>query len=125
MLDSSPKGPPLDVGAVAAAIDACLNCVQTCTSCADSVLIEENVEAMRACIALCQTCADVCGTAARVLSRPAQWDFLVVRPLLEACVRACTMCGEECERHAPHHRHCAICAEACRTCAQACSALIA
>ena len=124
MLAASPQRVPLELGAVAAAIDACLNCVQTCTACADSDLIEEDVRAMRACIALCQTCADICDAAARVLSRPGQWDDLVVRPLLEACVRACTTCGEECDRHAGHHRHCAICAEACGTCVQACGALL-
>ena len=125
MLDASPKRVPLELGDVAAAIDACLNCLQTCTACADSDLIEDDVDAMRACIALCQTCADICDATARVLSRSGQWDQQVVRPLLEACVRACTTCGEECDRHAEHHRHCAVCADACRKCIQACGAVLA
>lgn len=124
ILDAVPKRVPLGAGAVAAAIDACLNCVQSCTTCADSDLVEEDVRAMAACIALCHTCADICDTTARVLSRPSQWDHLVVRPLLEACVRACTTSAEECDRHAEHHRHCAICAEACRSCIQRCRALL-
>lgn len=124
MLDASPKRPPLELNKVAAAIDACFNCVETCTACADLDLIEDHVHAMRACIALCQMCADICDTTARALSRPGQWDHLVVRPLLEACVRACTNCAEECDRHAEHHRHCAICARECRTCVQACEALL-
>lgn len=124
MLEATPKPVPLELGDVAAAIDACLNCVQTCTACADSDLIEEDIQAMRVCIALCQRCADICEATARVLSRPGQWDHQVVRPLLQACVRACTTCGEECDRHAEHHRHCAICAKACKACVQTCGALL-
>ena len=26
-------------------------------------------------------------------------------------LRSCTACAEECDRHAEHHRHCAICAD--------------
>jgi hypothetical protein len=55
-----------------------------------------------------------------VLSRPANWDSRVVRPLVEACATICASCGEECERHAPTHAHCRVCAEACRRCEQAC-----
>ena len=68
MLEASPQHAPLDLVDVAAAIDAALNCVQTCIACADSDLIEEDVRAMRVCIALCQTSADICDVTARVLS---------------------------------------------------------
>ena len=124
MLNASPTGVPLGVDEVAAAIDACLNCLQACTSCADSDLAEANVDEMRACIAHCLTCADVCDLVARILSRPAQSDHLVVHRLLEACVRECTICDEECARHAQHHRHCAICAKSCRACEATCRALL-
>jgi hypothetical protein len=124
MLDASPPGVPLGVAEVGAAIDACLNCVQACTSCADSDLVEENVDELRTCIALDQNCADVCFVTSRVLSRPAHSDHFFVHRLLQACVRACTVCAEECARHAEHHRHCAICAKACRACVQACNALL-
>ena len=124
MLETSPATLALDAADVAAAIDACWTCAQTCTSCADSDLAEEKVDEMRTCIALDQTCADVCTTVARVLSRPAHWDHLVVHRLLQACVRSCTNCAEECARHADHHRHCAICAKACRACAHACNTLL-
>jgi hypothetical protein len=33
-------------------------------------------------------------------------------------------CADECERHAAHHRHCGICARACRACAKACGELL-
>jgi hypothetical protein len=124
MLDASPTDVPLGVAEVAAAIDACLNCVQSCTSCAAADLVEANVTEMRACIARCQDCADVCDVVARILSRPSQSDHIVVHRLLHACVRTCTLCAEECARHAEHHRHCAICAKACRACEVACRALL-
>jgi hypothetical protein len=124
ILAASPSDVPLGVTAVAAAVDASLNCAQTCTSCSDADLAEDDVAEMRTCIALCLTCADVCELTARVLSRPAHWDHFVVHRLLQACVRTCTSSAEECARHAKHHRHCAICEKACRACIDACSALL-
>jgi hypothetical protein len=124
MLDAAPTGVPLGVTDVAAAIDACLSCVQACTSCADADLAEEGIDELRTCIALDQNCAEVCEVTARVLSRPAHWDEFIVHRLLQACVRACTICAEECARHADHHRHCAICAKACLACVQAANALL-
>lgn len=124
MLEASPTGVPVDVADVAAAIDACLSCVQSCTSCADSDLAEDDVAEMSTCIARCVACADVCWITARMLSRPAHWDRLVIAPLLEACVRVCTSCAEECARHAHHHRHCAVCERVCRACVAACTVLL-
>lgn len=124
MLEASPGGVPLGVDEVAGAIDACLNCLQACTSCADADLAETDVDELRVCIALCLNCADVCDLTARLLSRPAQSDHVVVHRVLQACVRECALCAEECARHAQHHRHCAICAKACRACEAACRALL-
>lgn len=124
MLNAFPTSIPLDVDEVAEAIDACLNCAQACTSCADADLAEDDVEEMRRCIALDQHCADVCIAVARLLSRPVYWDEFVVHRLLQACVRLCTSCAEECAKHADHHRHCAICEKACRACQRACSVLL-
>jgi hypothetical protein len=124
ILDAVPTGVPLSTATVAAAIDACLRCVQTCTTCANADLAEENVDELRVCAALCITCADVCDVTARVLSRPARWDQFIVHHLLQACIRACENSAEECARHAHHHRHCAICETVCRACTQACVALL-
>ena len=124
MLDSSPATVPVGVAAVAAAVDACLECVQACTSCADADLLEADVEELRTCIALDQNCADVCDATARVLSRPGQWDAVVVYGLLQSCVRVCVACAEECAKHAAHHRHCAICERVCRACVASCEALL-
>ncbi len=124
ILAASPSDVPIGVAQVAAAIDACLNCVQSCTSCVDADLAEDDVAEMRTCIALCLNCADVCELTARLLSRPAHWEQFVVHRLLQACVHTCTSSAEECARHAKHHRHCAICEKVCRVCVQTCTALL-
>jgi hypothetical protein len=124
MLAASPAAVPADVGEVAAAVDACLSCVQSCTACNDADLAEDDVAGMATCIARCLSCADVCDVTARALSRTAHWDAFVVHRLLQACVRSCTNSAEECHRHAPHHRHCAICEQVCRACIEACSVLL-
>jgi hypothetical protein len=124
MIDAVPGGVPLGADTVAAAIDACLRCLQSCTTCANADIAEDDVGEMRICIAQCLNCADVCVATARLLSRPAYSDPAVIHPLLQACVRTCTSCAEECARHAPHHVHCAICEKACRACVEACKALL-
>jgi hypothetical protein len=124
MLEASPVGLPLDLTAVAAAIEACQVAEQSCTACADADLAEEDVAAMRRCIVWCVSCADVCAATWRTLSRPSAYDGHLMRSLLEACVRACTICAEECDRHAAHHRHCALCAKSCRACEALCAALL-
>lgn len=124
MLDATPVRVALGANEVAAAIDACLSAAQASTACADACLNEEDIEAMRVCIALDQDCADVCATTATLLSRPGRADHRVVHRLLQACVHACASSAEECERHAEHHRHCAICARVTRACEVSCKALL-
>jgi hypothetical protein len=124
MLHASRADVPVGPAELATAIDSCLTSVGVCTACADSDLIERDVATLRACVAINLACADICDATARVLSRPGQWDLLTVRDLLVTCVRSCTACAEECDRHAEHHRHCAICAEVCRACIGACTALL-
>lgn len=124
ILDTVPTPSRLNGEDRAAAIDACLRCLQSCTTCADADLVEKEIDEMRRCIALCIDCADVCDVTVRLLSRSAQSDELVLLRVLQACVRVCENCGDECARHAHHHPHCAICERHCRTCAQACQALL-
>jgi uncharacterized membrane protein len=124
MLEASPVASELPVEAVAAAIDASLASQQSCVSCANSDLAEDDVAEMARCTALCTSCADVCEAVMRDLSRRFATNRRVTHHLLRACVLACTDCAEECERHAAHHRHCALCAKACRACTQACKALL-
>ena len=106
--------------ALIAAIEACYECAQTCTSCADACLAEEMVAQMRQCIRLNLDCADVCAATAALANRRTGTNEEVIRRMLDACVTACRLCGEECGRHAREHEHCRICAEACRRCEQAC-----
>jgi hypothetical protein len=124
LLDAGPGPGSLDPDELSAAIDACLDAAQACTACADADLAEDDVAEMRTCIGLCSDCADVCTATARVLSRQAGYDQLLVHRLLQACVRACSSCADECARHADHHAHCRICAEVCRECEAACRRLL-
>ena len=109
---------------LAAAIDAVSDCAQACAADTDADLDEHNLAEMVKCIRLCLNCVDVCTATAGVISRPAAYDADVAKPLLQACVAICQSCGDECERHAQHHAHCRVCAEACRRCEQACRELL-
>jgi hypothetical protein len=124
MLDSYPGEFGFPADDLAAAIEACFDCVQTCTACADACLAEDDLASMRRCISSDLNCSDVCLATGRVLSRQTDYDSSVTQRALESCIRACVACAEECEKHAQHHRHCAVCAEVCRACAAACSALL-
>jgi hypothetical protein len=125
MLDTYPRDFALDSDVLARCIDECHACAETCTLCADDCLGEPGVAELVKCIRLDLDCADICTATGRVIARQTEYDADVTRAILEACVRACRVCGDECERHASHHEHCRICAEACRRCEQACRELLA
>jgi hypothetical protein len=121
MLESHPHPlAEIDLVKLTAAIDACAECNQACTACADACLSEYDVDDLTKCIRTCLDCADVCATTSRVLSRQTGYDPSLTKAVLEACVTACKASGNECARHAEHHLHCRICAEVCRRCEQAC-----
>ncbi len=125
LLDSHPRTFSLDAGLLAATIDALSDCAQACIADTDADSSEQDLAEMVKCIRLCLNCVDICTATVGVTSRPAEYDADVTRPLLEACVAICKSCGDECERHAGHHEHCRVCAEACRRCEQACHELLA
>lgn len=79
---------------------------------------------MRTCIATDLDCAAVCQTTAGVLARFDGTLRADTKSLLEACILACKTCADECARHASHHGHCRVCAEACRQCEDACRNLL-
>lgn len=110
--------------ALTRAISALLGCVETCNACAAACLREPDLDTMRACIATDLDCAAICETAAGVLARFDGTLRQDTRALLAACVAACKTCGEECAKHAKHHEHCKVCAEACRQCEDACRDLL-
>ena len=124
MLDSYPRTVSLDAGVLAAAIDALSDCVQACIADTDADLSEPDLAEMVKCIRLCLNCVDVCAATGAIISRLAEYDAGVTRPLLEACVAICKSCGDECERHS-HMEHCRVCTESCRRCEQACRDLLA
>jgi hypothetical protein len=101
-------------------IEECYDCAQICTSCADACLGESMVSQLTQCIRLNMDCADVCMATGSVATRRTGSNEEVIRHMLNACMEACRLCGEECERHAGMHEHCRVCAEACRRCEQAC-----
>jgi hypothetical protein len=123
LLAAHPQATPSE--ALVRCIEECFACVVACTSCVDADLAEEDVEDLRNCIRLCLDCADVCEATGQVLTRQTSPEPRLVRSVLEACLLACRLCAEECERHAAHHEHCSICAETCRRCEQACADLLA
>ncbi|MCT2584383.1 four-helix bundle copper-binding protein [Actinophytocola gossypii] len=116
----------VDRNALVRCIEECQACAQACTACADACLSEsdEELPGLRKCVRTDLDCADVCATTERVLSRHTGYDANITRAVLEACATVCASCADECERHANHHDHCRVCAEACRRCEQACRALI-
>jgi hypothetical protein len=124
MLETHPRGAAIEAGALLACIDACFDCAQTCTTCADADLAENDVATMIRCIRLCLDCGDVCIATGRVLSRQTEFEPEFARSLVQACAHACRVCAEECERHAAHHEHCRVCAETCRRCEQACDEVL-
>ena len=115
----------LDVDALAAAIEACFDCAQTCTACADACLGEDMVAELRHCVRTDLDCAAVCLATGQVLSRRTGHATEVLRGLLETCIALCRACGDECREHASMHEHCRVCADACDRCATACEALLA
>ena len=126
MLRTSPKDlSGIDQAALATCIDACFECTTICTSCADACLAEYMVADLTTCIRTNLDCADICAATGRVLTRYSGGDSAVVRAALEACLAACTACATECAQHAQMHEHCKICADACRRCDEACTALLA
>jgi hypothetical protein len=123
MLKTHPQPGRIDPSLLAPAANELFDCAQACTACADACLGEDQVPNLRRCIRTCLDCADICMTTGRLVARQTETDAKLVRSQLEACVTACRICAEECERHAAHHEHCRICGESCRRCEQACDQL--
>ena len=126
MLDAYPGEVNIDRDLLVRCIEACSDCAESCTQCADDCLGEENAQELTTCIRLNLDCADVCAATGRVVSRQTGYDAAVTRAVLEACVKACSSCADECEIHAAHGmEHCRVCAEECRRCEQACKEVLA
>ena len=125
ILETHPRTLRVEIGVLAACIDWCFDCAQSCTACADADLGEPDVETLIACISLCRNCSDICTSTGKVLSRQTEFVPELARVVIQACIETCRRCGDECERHARHHEHCRVCAETCRRCEQACEDALA
>jgi hypothetical protein len=125
ILETHPTGSVIEAEVLLACIDACFDCAQSCTACADADLAEDDVTTMIRCIRLCLDCTDVCIATGQVLSRQTEFDPELARSVVQACLQACRTCAEDCERHAAHHEHCRICAETSRLCEQTCVGVLA
>ncbi|MBZ9638041.1 four-helix bundle copper-binding protein [Streptomyces sp. PSKA30] len=120
---------PADLGDIDQAkltrcIEECIACAQACTACADACLSEGMVGDLAKCIRTNMDCADICTATAAVLSRHTGYDANITRAILQACAMVCKACGDEYGRHADMHEHCRVCAEARRSCEQACNELL-
>lgn len=125
MLEHYPKSAGgVDGDKLLACIEACVECEQVCTACADACLGEDAVAQLAKCVRTNLDCADVCGSAGRVLSRHTGYDANLTATVVQACAVACRVCADECDNHGGHHEHCRICAEVCRRCQRACEELL-
>ena len=125
MLGTVPTTPGCDRNRLRECIEATQAVAHAAMACADACLAEEMVEDLTGCVRTLLTTADICETTARVLSRRAGSDPVVVRALLTACWTACRAGCEVSEEFAPIHYHCQVCTRACRSGERACRALLA
>src|SRR5262245_25920721 len=125
ILDVYPGSPVLDKQLLTRSIEACLECAQACTACADADLGEQTVADLVKCARLNLDCADMCETTARVLTRQTGYDRDLTRAVVQACAQACKVSGAECDRHARMHEHCRVCAEVCHRCQRVCEEMLA
>jgi hypothetical protein len=131
-LMAHPAAPELtheERAAEAECIEACLDTAQICRISADACVEEDAVAELRECLRAEQDCAVICSATAQVLARlgfPEPGDGrAVLVPLLEACRAAVRICRDACRRHDEVYEHCALAAEACERCEEACAALLA
>jgi hypothetical protein len=124
LISSSPAEAPFDTAKVATCIEACFDCARSCVLCADACLAEPDNRGLTACIRLNADCADLSEATARVISRQHAMDPALAQAVLQTCIAVTRLCAQECESHAGIHRHCELCAAACRRCEAACRALL-
>jgi len=125
LLDAGPVQVQYDLTKIVACIESCFDCSRACLICADACLAEDDAtDHLLACIRLNQDCADICLTTGRLLSRQYAIDPALLQAMVQTCVSVTKLCAQECESHS-HHRHCELCAAACRACEDACRVLLA
>lgn len=100
---------------------ACADCLRECESCAHHCahMVADGKKEHLHTLGTCADCGDVCGVAAKVVSRHGPLAVTVC----ESCAKTCDECGAACEKF-PDDEHLARCAKACRDCAKACREMI-
>lgn len=105
-------------GSVGTLVDKVAACQEACNVCFNACLEEEHVAMMAECIRTDRDCADICGIVLDFAHR----ESSIFSDLVEVCIKACSQCAAECEKH--DHDHCQECAKACRECESACRAYL-
>jgi hypothetical protein len=108
MLQTNPSSAAVDASTLMECMEACFDCAQSCTACADACLGEDDPKSLSRCIRLNLDCADVCDATGHIVSRQTAFEPETARAALQACAEECSVCGQECERHASHHEHCRV-----------------
>jgi hypothetical protein len=100
---------------------ACVDCLRECESCARHCagLVAEGKKDHMTTLGTCADCGDICGTAAKIVSR--RGPLMVT--VCDGCAKMCDQCGEQCEKF-PTDEHMKACAKSCRDCAKACREMI-
>ncbi|MBA2310757.1 MAG: four-helix bundle copper-binding protein [Pseudonocardiales bacterium] len=104
----------------AAAIDALLDCAQTCQTCAMAMVQSGG---MAAEVRRAMDCGDLCEAAERILSRGPDPERRVVAAAVEAARVACEASAAACGAHADHHPHCRLHSKSAQARAEALGAL--
>lgn len=124
LFDSMTVHARLSTETLAAGVDVLQECAEAVTACSAGMLTESDAADLAGAIGRDLDCADVVEATRRVLTRGNGPDSALVSAQLEACLLACERSHESCSRHAEHHVHCRICADATQRCAETCRQLL-
>ncbi|MEV6227814.1 four-helix bundle copper-binding protein [Saccharopolyspora shandongensis] len=120
LFDSLTAKPTLSSDNLAAAVDALQDCVEAVTACSAAMLTEDDLQSLASAVSRDMDCADVVTATRNVLTRASGVDTSLLSAQLEACLVACERSHDLCSKHAERHKHCRMCADATRHCADMC-----
>ena len=106
--------PAMDMDLMQACMDACAACEQASTVCATQ---------MMDCAPACMNCADMCNTMMRSMMRMQGMTPATMMAMLDATVAMCQYAMDKCMEHADQSEICRMCAQACKDCMDACTAM--
>jgi hypothetical protein len=103
-------------------IKECTDCAQTCRACAEAHA--DNAKKFAKYIAACLECAETCEATAKALLLHKNGIKNIQQAQLEACVIACRLCAQICERLGEKIECFKACAESARRCEEIMRALL-